>query len=351
MWSSVFSDGIETRSKPFRSDVSQNFWLSHQYGLSSRSDENHPDTSRPYQNSSGTHPKLEETTRHPQRCLRAPKQIFNRKRIFCFQYFVQLFRGSYSNRFREWSRYRRDNLRKHNAWILWSYSRWMAEWYQPHAETPFRHSTQQVRTAPRYPGDWFQRPTRLPKQVQRPCSGTQKTFSKSEWDLGKCDAIIHKNEVYPGAKPVKLPNRRMPLHYKHDLQDKLDVFSKKHLIAPCHSPYSAPAMLVPKKIRNLRLAIDYRQLKKQTVKSSWQIPSIEEIFDTLEGSSFFLQCLQVFIMSQWTQPVRISPLSVLLSVPSNGFQCQWVSREAQILSRIWWKPFWLASSGSNVYHF
>ena len=52
-------------------------------------------------------------------------------------------------------------------------------------------------------------------------------FSKSECDLGKCDAITHKIEVYPGAKPLKLPNRRMPLHYKQDLQDKLDVFLKK----------------------------------------------------------------------------------------------------------------------------
>ena len=53
-------------------------------------------------------------------------------------------------------------------------------------------------------------------------------FSKSEWDLGKCDAKTHKIEVYPGDKPVKLPNRRMPLHYKQDLQDKLDVFLKKN---------------------------------------------------------------------------------------------------------------------------
>ena len=39
-------------------------------------------------------------------------------------------------------------------------------------------------------------------------------FSKSERALGKCDAITHKIEVYPDAKPVKLRNRRMPLHYK-----------------------------------------------------------------------------------------------------------------------------------------
>ena len=46
-------------------------------------------------------------------------------------------------------------------------------------------------------------------------------------------------------------------------------------------------MLVPKKNGKLRLVIDYRQLNKQTIKSCWPIPSIEEIFDTLEGSEYF----------------------------------------------------------------
>ena len=46
-------------------------------------------------------------------------------------------------------------------------------------------------------------------------------------------------------------------------------------------------MLVPKKNGKLRLVIDYRQLNNQTIKSCWPIPSIEEIFDTLEGSAYF----------------------------------------------------------------
>ena len=79
----------------------------------------------------------------------------------------------------------------------------------------------------------------------------------------------------------------MPLHYKEDLQKKIDVFLEKELITPCHSPYSAPGTLVPKKNGKLRLVIDYRQLNKQTIKSTWPIPSIEEIFDTLEGSAYF----------------------------------------------------------------
>ena len=112
-------------------------------------------------------------------------------------------------------------------------------------------------------------------------------FSKSEWDLGKCDVTTHRIKVEPGSKPVKIPNRRMPLHYKEDLQKKIDVLLEKDLITPCHSPYSAPAVLVAKKNGKQRLVIDYRQLNKQTIKSAWPIPSIEETFDTLDGSAYF----------------------------------------------------------------
>ena len=79
----------------------------------------------------------------------------------------------------------------------------------------------------------------------------------------------------------------MPLHLIRDLPEKVDAFLEKKLITSCHSPYSAPAMLVPKKNGKLRLVIDYRQLNKQTIKSCWPIPSIEETFDTLEGSEYF----------------------------------------------------------------
>ena len=43
------------------------------------------------------------------------------------------------------------------------------------------------------------------------------TFSINQWDLGKCDATSHKIDVKPGSEPTKLPNRRMPVQYKGDL--------------------------------------------------------------------------------------------------------------------------------------
>ena len=77
------------------------------------------------------------------------------------------------------------------------------------------------------------------------------------------------------------------MHYKDDLKEKKDSFTTKKLITPCHSPYSEPAMLVLKKNGKLRLVIDYRKLNEQTIKSCWLIPSLEEIFDTLQGSAYF----------------------------------------------------------------
>ena len=77
------------------------------------------------------------------------------------------------------------------------------------------------------------------------------------------------------------------MHFIADLQEKLDKFLEYELIDLGHSPYSAPAMLVSKKNGKMRFVIDYGQLKKQTIMSCWPTPSIEEIFDTLEGSCYF----------------------------------------------------------------
>ena len=111
-------------------------------------------------------------------------------------------------------------------------------------------------------------------------------FSINQWDLGKFDATSHGIDLKPSWQPIKLPNRGMPVHYKDDLKEEIDAFMNKQLITPCHSPYSAPASLVPKKNGKLRLVIDYRKLNEQTIKSCWPIPSTEEIFATLQGSAY-----------------------------------------------------------------
>ena len=150
-------------------------------------------------------------------------------------------------------------------------------------------------------------------------------FSINQCDFGKCDATTHKIDVKPGSQPIKLRNKRMPVQYKDDLKEKIDAFMTKELITPCHSPYSAPPMLVPKKNGKLRLVIDYRKLNEQTIKSCWPIPSIEEIFDTLQGSAYFttIDMSWGFYQLPMEPKAKSTQHSVHLSDPSNGYACQW----------------------------
>ena len=126
----------------------------------------------------------------------------------------------------------------------------------------------------------------------------------------------------PGSQPIKLPNRRMPGHYKDDLKEKIVAFMNKELITRCHSPYSAPAMLVPKKNGKLRLVIDYRKLNEQTIKSCWSIPSRKEIFDTLQGSAYSTT-IDMSWGYQWNLKAKIIQHLVHISDRSNGYACQW----------------------------
>ena len=48
-------------------------------------------------------------------------------------------------------------------------------------------------------------------------------FTINQWDLGNCDATSQRIDVKPGSQPIKLPNTRMPLHYKDDLKEKIDA--------------------------------------------------------------------------------------------------------------------------------
>ena len=148
-------------------------------------------------------------------------------------------------------------------------------------------------------------------------------LSINQWDLGKCDATSHRIDVKPGSQPIKLPNRRMPVHYKDDLKEKLDASMNKELIKPCHSSYSAPAILVPKKNGKLRLVIDFRKLNEQTIKSCWPIPSTEDVFDTFQGSAYFPTIGMSWEFYQLPmEPKSTLHLAHLLGL-LNGYACQW----------------------------
>ena len=70
---------------------------------------------------------------------------------------------------------------------------------------------------------------------------------------------------------------------KEQLKDLLD----KGFIRPTISPWGAPVLFVRKKDGSLRMYIDYDQLNKITVKNKYPLPRIDDLFDQLQGASYF----------------------------------------------------------------
>ena len=109
----------------------------------------------------------------------------------------------------------------------------------------------------------------------------------SSEELTPSDLPPHKINLIPGAKPVKQRCYRL-VKFKSDiLKEELIKLINKKLIEPSCSEWSSPIVLVPKKNGKWRLCIDYRKVNDLTVKDSYSLPYIDEIFDSLDGAQIF----------------------------------------------------------------
>ncbi|KAI3821409.1 hypothetical protein L1987_08976 [Smallanthus sonchifolius] len=94
-------------------------------------------------------------------------------------------------------------------------------------------------------------------------------------------------DLVPDAQPVaKAPYRLAPVEMK-ELMAQLDELLEKGFIQPSISPWGAPVLFVKKKDGSMRMCIDYRELNKRTVKNKYPLPRIDDLFDQLQGASWF----------------------------------------------------------------
>ncbi|GJZ51180.1 putative reverse transcriptase domain-containing protein [Tanacetum coccineum] len=94
-------------------------------------------------------------------------------------------------------------------------------------------------------------------------------------------------DLVPGAAPVeRAPYRLAPSEMK-ELSEQLKELSDIGLIRPSSSPWGALVLFVKKKDGSFRMCIDYRELKKLTVKNSYPLPRIDDLFDQLQGSGVY----------------------------------------------------------------
>ena len=94
-------------------------------------------------------------------------------------------------------------------------------------------------------------------------------------------------DLIPGAAPVaKSPYRLAPSEMQ-ELSSQLQELLDKGFIRPSFSPWGAPILFVKKKDGSFRMCIDYRELNKLTIKNRYPLPRIDDLFDQLQGSSYY----------------------------------------------------------------
>ncbi|KAJ9561679.1 LOW QUALITY PROTEIN: hypothetical protein OSB04_006839 [Centaurea solstitialis] len=94
-------------------------------------------------------------------------------------------------------------------------------------------------------------------------------------------------DLIPGAGPVaKSPYRLAPSEMQ-ELSSQLQELLDKGFIRPSSSPWGAPVLFVKKKDGSFRMCIDYRELNNITIKNRYPLPRIDDLFDQLQGATYF----------------------------------------------------------------
>jgi hypothetical protein len=120
------------------------------------------------------------------------------------------------------------------------------------------------------------------------------------------------------------------------MKDQLSYLLEKEWIRPSHSPYGSPVLFAPKPGGKLRMCIDYRSVNKGTVKSSYPLPRVEEMFDQVVGSHHFSK---IDLRSGYWQ-IRMEESSI----PPTTFKTRYGSFEWLVM------PFGLSTAPSCFQH-
>jgi len=100
-------------------------------------------------------------------------------------------------------------------------------------------------------------------------------------------AIDHQIELVSGARPpAKAPYRMAPVELE-ELRKKLEELLEAGDIKTSKAPYRAPVLFQKKEDGSLKLCVDYRALNRVTVKNTYPVPLVADLFDRLGKATYF----------------------------------------------------------------
>jgi hypothetical protein len=106
-------------------------------------------------------------------------------------------------------------------------------------------------------------------------------FAKSEFDLGKCNAIQHGIDT-GSNRPVKQRIRRTPLG-----ETQLKKMLGAGVIRPSVSEWASAPVLIRKRCGSVWWCVDYRALNALTTNDVFPLPLVDECLDTLAGNVWY----------------------------------------------------------------
>jgi len=113
---------------------------------------------------------------------------------------------------------------------------------------------------------------------------------KGSNDFRGTDLIEHRI-VTGDAKPIRKPPYRVPFALRKEMDKQVQDMLEKGVIEESSSPWSAPAILVPKKCLDgrpkYRFCVDFRALNAVTQFDTYPLPLIEQASSALHGSKYF----------------------------------------------------------------
>nr|GEU30306.1 putative reverse transcriptase domain-containing protein [Tanacetum cinerariifolium] len=90
-----------------------------------------------------------------------------------------------------------------------------------------------------------------------------------------------------GAAPVARAPYRLAPSEMHELSNQLQKLADRGFIRLSTSPWGAPVLFIKKKDGSFKMCIDYWELNKLTIKNSYPLPRIDNLFDQLQSLSFY----------------------------------------------------------------
>ncbi|MCO5585886.1 hypothetical protein L7F22_039820 [Adiantum nelumboides] len=97
----------------------------------------------------------------------------------------------------------------------------------------------------------------------------------------------HAIELIPSSSPPNKPPYRVTQAQQEEIMRQVNELVEKGMVRPSSSPFRSPFLLVHKKNGTYRMCVDYRALNKITIKNRFLVPRIEDLFDKLQGSTYF----------------------------------------------------------------